>query len=102
MLQDTDAGLAKLLVLEDIAHVVATAARGSGFMRAGEHAFRLARAYPDCGMTGAELVNEIVGAASAAGVAVEISKADGPGRLRPRWRPGKPHPEPGRRAVGPD
>jgi hypothetical protein len=74
MPNDLDRDLTKLVVLEHIAHVVATAARGSGFLRVAEHAHRLAKAYPDCGMTGFQLVNEIIEAASAAGVAVEIGE----------------------------
>ena len=64
--------LLNILVSEEIEQIVSRAARGSGFIRAGEHAYRLSKAYPNCGMTGAELVNEITAAASRAGVAVEI------------------------------
>jgi hypothetical protein len=60
------------MVREDIGHTVARAAKGSGFLRAGEHAYRIAKAYPNCGMTNAEIVNEIIAACAAAGVAVEI------------------------------
>ena len=64
--------LLNILVAEEIEAIVARAARGSGFIRAGEHAYRLSKAFPNSGMTGSELVNEIVAAASRAGVAVEI------------------------------
>lgn len=61
-----------ILVADEIQQIVGRAARGSGFIRAGEQAYRLSKAFPNCGMTGSELVNEIVVAASRAGVAVEI------------------------------
>ncbi len=61
-------------VEQEIHRIVARAARGVSFMRAGEHAYRLAKAYPNCGLSGRELVNAIVAAAAAAGVAVEIGQ----------------------------
>ena len=64
--------LLRILVAEEIGRIVDQARRGSGFVRAGEHAYALAKQYPNCGMTGTELVNEIAGAAAKAGVAVEI------------------------------
>ncbi len=64
--------LLSILVAEEIEEIVSRAARGSGFIRAGEQAYRLAKAYPNSGLTGAELVNEISAAAARAGVAVEI------------------------------
>ncbi len=54
--------------------IVGNAARGRGFLRAGEHAYRIAKAYPNCGLTGRELVDWIADAASKAGVAVELSQ----------------------------
>ena len=65
---------ARTLVTEEIARIVSHASRGPGFLRAGQHAYNLARAYPDCGMTGDELVNAIIGAAAKAGVAVEMNR----------------------------
>ena len=73
-----DHRLVRALVREEIEHVVARAARGSGFLRAGEHAYRIMKAYPNCGMTGAEVVNEIVATSASAGVAVEIAKPHQP------------------------
>lgn len=64
--------LLRILIAEEIDEAVARAARGSGFLRAGECAYRIAKSYPNCGMTGTELVNEISAAAARAGVAVEI------------------------------
>ena len=57
-----------------IEHIVSRAARGRGLLRAGEHAYRIIKAYPNCGMSGAEVVNEIIGMAATAGVAVEMSR----------------------------
>lgn len=62
------------LVAEEIDHIVSRAARHTGFLRAGEHAYRLFRAYPNSGKSGRELVNAIVTAAAKKGVAVEISQ----------------------------
>lgn len=64
--------LLDILIREEIEHVVDNAARGIGFLRAGEHAYRIAKAYPNCGLTGRELVDRIATAASKAGVAVEL------------------------------
>jgi hypothetical protein len=41
-------------------------------LRAGEHAHRILKAYPHSGVTGEQVVNQIVMEAAAAGVAVEI------------------------------
>jgi hypothetical protein len=59
-------------VEQEIEQIVSRAARGVGFLRAGEHAYRLSKAYPDCGLTGGDLVHEISSAAARAGVAVEV------------------------------
>ena len=64
--------LLDILIREEIQHLVNTAARGTGFLRAGEHAYRIAKAYPNCGLTGRELVDRIAMAATKAGVAVEL------------------------------
>ena len=69
-----DHRIARTLVREEIEHIVSRAARGRGFLRAGEHAYRIAKAYPNCGMTGAEVVNEIIATAASAGVAVEMTR----------------------------
>jgi hypothetical protein len=60
------------LVIEAIARSVNEAARGNGFLRAGELAYSLAKAYPNCSLSGSELVNEIMYAATTAGVAIEV------------------------------
>ncbi len=57
---------------KDIDRIVTRAALGMGFLRAGEHAYALSKAHPNCGLTGTELANEIAAAAARAGVAVEI------------------------------
>ncbi len=59
-------------VEREIERIVTRAARGMGFLRAGEQAYLLSKAYPNCGLTGTELVIEISSAAARAGVAVEI------------------------------
>ncbi|HWT32050.1 MAG TPA: hypothetical protein VN240_13630 [Propylenella sp.] len=69
-----DHRLVRILVKEEIEHIVDRASRGRGFLRAGEHAYRIIKAYPNCGMTGTEVVNEIIATAAAAGVAVEMSR----------------------------
>ena len=58
-------------VEQDIQRIVSRAARGMGFLRAGEQAYLLSKAYPDCGLTGGELALAIASAAAKAGVAVE-------------------------------
>ena len=69
-----DHRIARTLVREEIEHIVSRAARGRGFLRAGEHAYRIMKQYPNCGMSGEEVVNEIIAAAAASGVAVEMSR----------------------------
>ncbi len=64
--------LSNILVREEIERIVANAARRQGFLRAGEHAFRLSKQFPNSGVSGTQLVNEIVAEAARAGVAVEI------------------------------
>jgi hypothetical protein len=71
-----DHRLVQILVREEVEAIVLRAARGAGFLRAGEHAYRILKTYPNCGMTGSEVVNEIVAAAATAGVAVEISQPE--------------------------
>ncbi len=71
-MRQADRRLVRGMVREDIGQAVARAAKGSGFLRAGEHAYRIAKTYPNSGMTNAEIVNEIIAACAAAGVAVEI------------------------------
>jgi hypothetical protein len=69
-----DHRLVQILVREEIEHIVSRASQGAGFLRAGEHAYRIMKQYPNCGMTGAEVVNEIIAAAATSGVAVEMSR----------------------------
>jgi hypothetical protein len=64
--------LVSIIVREEIERIVSEAVRTSSIVRAGEHAYRLARRFPSSGLNDAELVNEIVAAAATAGVAVEI------------------------------
>ena len=74
-----DHRLVKILVKEEIEHIVHRASRGRGFLRAGEHAYRIMKAYPNSGMTGTEVVNEIITTAATAGVAVEMNRAGAEG-----------------------
>ena len=69
-----DHRLVHILVREEIEHIVSRASLGMGFLRAGEHAYRILKQYPNCGMSGEEVVNEIITAAAASGVAVEMSR----------------------------
>ncbi len=62
----------QILVSEEIKRIVADAARKQGFLRAGEHAYRLAKQFPNSGIPGTQLVNTIAAEAARAGVAVEI------------------------------
>jgi hypothetical protein len=64
--------LLDILIREEIQRIVSDAARGTGFLRAGEHAYRIAKAYPNCGLTGRDLVNRIAMTAAKSGVAVEL------------------------------
>ena len=66
--------LLNILIEEEIARIVAEAAMGRGFLRAGEHAYRLSRQYPNCGMSGGELFTKIIAAATKAGVMVETNQ----------------------------
>ena len=69
-----DHRIVQSLAREEIERVVSRAARGRGFLRAGEQAFRIIKAYPNCGMTGEQVVDEIIATAASAGVAVEMSR----------------------------
>jgi hypothetical protein len=66
------------LVREEISRIISLASRGRGFLRAGEHAYNLAKAYPNSGLTGEELVDAIIAAAASAGVAVEMNRPVAP------------------------
>jgi hypothetical protein len=64
--------IVRRLIVEEIEQLVAKAREGPGFIRAGEHAYRIMQAHPDSGLSGEQVVNQIVMEATAAGVAVEI------------------------------
>ena len=69
-----DHRLVRILVSEEIERIVAEASHERRvLLRAGEHAFRLAKAYPNSGLTGRQLVDGIIKVAAAAGVPVEIT-----------------------------
>ncbi len=70
-----DHRLVRILVSEEIERIVAEASHERRvLLRAGEHAFRLSKAYPNSGLTGRQLVDGIVKVAAAAGVPVEITR----------------------------
>ena len=73
-MQNPDHRLVQILVREEIEHIVSRASLGMGFLRAGEHAYRILKQYPNCGMNGKQVVDEIIATAAAAGVAVEMSR----------------------------
>ena len=73
-MQHPDHRLVRIHVKEEIERIVQRASRGRGFLRAGEQAYRIMKAYPHCGMTGSEIVNAIIASAAAAGVAVEMNR----------------------------
>jgi hypothetical protein len=62
------------LVLEEIRRLVAETIEDSGCLDSGRSALRIARAYPNCGMTPAQIAEEILRAAIPAGIAVEFSR----------------------------
>ena len=70
----TDPRIFDMPIESEIAEIVARASRGAGFMRAGEHAYRLWKTHPGCGLTAEELVDALVLAATRAGVAIEINR----------------------------
>ena len=73
-MRNPDHRLVQILVSEEIERIVAEASHEKRrLLRAGEHAFRLAKAYPNSGMNGRQLVDRIVAVAAAAGIPVEIS-----------------------------
>jgi hypothetical protein len=76
-----DHQLIQILINEEIARIVIEAARGSGVVRPGEHAYRLMRQFPNSGMTGEDMANAIIAAAASARVTVENGQSE-PVRLR--------------------
>ena len=66
------------LVSEEIGRIVEEASRERRILKAGPHAFSLQQVYPNCGLSAAELVNEIAASAACAGVPVELSRAEAP------------------------
>ena len=63
-------------VVEEIRHIVANAIRDGRIVKTGRHAPDVLRAYPNCGLTVDEVINEIGAAAACAGVAVEFSRPE--------------------------
>lgn len=73
-----DYRLVRILVDEEIERAVSEAAESKRILRAGPFAGLLLKCYPNSGLTGPDLVNEIALAASHAGVAVELGRAEEP------------------------
>ena len=71
--RNPDHRFVQTLVSEEIERIVAEASvEGRLLLRAGDHAARLANAYPNSGMTTRELINGIIAVASKAGLAVDM------------------------------
>lgn len=68
----TDSARAHLL--EDILRIIEDAERSSSVVRAGCHAGRLLAAQPNAGLSLGRIIDEIVAAAGASKVPVEISR----------------------------
>ena len=65
---------ARALLLEEVLRIVEDAKRSSSVVRAGYHAGQLLAAYPKAGFSLGRIIDEIVAAAAAARVPVEISR----------------------------
>ena len=74
-MQDTQA-VARRLLLEAIPQIVASAQADGGMLRIAEHAAMLFAAYPAANLSMGRIVDELVAAAAAAGVPVEISRPE--------------------------
>ena len=69
-----DLRLIQALVLEEIRRLVAESIEEKSCLDTGRSALRIAKAYPNCGMSAAEIAEEIVRAAIPAGIAVEFGR----------------------------
>jgi hypothetical protein len=69
-------GIRRHLVLEEIEHIVAEAKAAGRVLRTGYHAGMIASRYPDAFSIG-RIIDELILAASRAGVAVEIGRDPG-------------------------
>ena len=65
-----------VLIFDEIRHIVSKAIAGGETLRAGPHVHRLSEIYPSASMSQGRIADEIILAASKAGVAVEISRAE--------------------------
>ena len=63
------------LVQDEIRAIVADAVSSKQLLRVGKHAKRLSATYPSSGFSQRRLIDEIIAAASAAKVPVEIDRA---------------------------
>jgi len=64
----------KLSVAEEIRRVIADAIKDGGCVDAAVNASIIARAYPRCGLTTAQITERVIEAAVAARVALQLSK----------------------------
>ena len=64
------------LLFEEVERIVADASGDGRIVKAGRHASILLRAYPNCGLSAADVVNEIGAVAACAGVPVELSRPE--------------------------
>ena len=71
---NVDQSLLFTLIWEEIRRIVADAIENGHCLRAGPCAAAIARAYPGCGMSPAEIAERIVEAAVHARVTVEMSR----------------------------
>src|SRR3954466_3972291 len=87
-----DYRLTQMLVAEEIERVVTDAVRDRQLLRSGQLAHRLRNTYPNSGMSGEELVNQVIAAAAKEGVPVEMSRI-------PTLSGGQPAVQPGSRLA---
>jgi hypothetical protein len=70
------AAAAKRLLMQEIDRIIAEAKGAENIVRAGYLAGQLFRAYPAAGLSAREIVDAIIAAAAAAGLAVDISQPE--------------------------
>jgi hypothetical protein len=74
VLSNPDTRLVRQLVSEEIRHAVAVAIDGGAMICSGDIALAVLGAYPNCGATLEEIADEVIRAASLAGVPVEMNQ----------------------------
>ncbi len=71
-----DTTLVRRLVSEEIRRMVADYIRAQGCLRSGQHATRIANAFPNSGLTPDQIAEEVLAAAVSSQVAVEIARPE--------------------------